>query len=356
MRRRAGKVTITEIAQRAGVSSATVSLVLNEKGRISEPTRKKVHAAMEEFGFIPDQSAVNLRLGRSKLIGAVVNDISNPFFAELTAALEQTVTAADFLLIVANSADDPERQRSLLSAMISHGVAGLVISPSAGTSAADFAFIKRREIPCVTCVREFPGLGMDFVGSDDFSGAYLAVEHLHKLGHRRIAFVGGVRGTTTWSLRQAGFRDAMHGFGSRVAEDLIIPGATNRDFGWQTAGTLAARKEAFTAIVCFNDIVAMGLCAGLRAAGYDIGRDISVVGFDNLPASEMCAPPLTTVEVFPRGIGAEAGQLLLRRLKGAGEMAINQRLAPVLLARGSTGPGPELQLRLATGFEQKGRR
>ena len=348
MRKRAGKITITEIARRAEVSSATVSLVLNGKGRISEATRKKVHAAMEEFGFIPDQSAVNLRLGRSKLIGAVVNDISNPFFAELTAALEKTVSASDFLLIVANSADDPERQRRLLSAMISHGVAGLVISPSAGTSASDFAFIKRREIPCVTCVREFPGLGMDFVGSDDFTGAYLAVEHLHKLGHRRIAFVGGVPGTTTWSLRQAGFRDAMLRFGSRVAEDLIIPGATNWDFGWQTSEALAAKKDDFTAIICFNDIVAIGLCAGLQGAGLEIGRDVSVVGFDNLPASEMCAPPLTTVEVFPRGIGAEAGRLLLRRLAGVGETAINQRLTPLLLARGTTGPAPEPQLRIAT--------
>jgi DNA-binding LacI/PurR family transcriptional regulator len=348
MKRRAGKVTITEIAKRSGVSSATVSLVLNEKGRISEATRKRVHAAMEESGFIPDQSAVNLRLGHSKLIGAVVNDISNPFFAELTAALEQTVATANFLLIVANSADDPERQRSLLSAMISHGVAGLVISPSAGTSAADFAVIKRREIPCVTCVREFPELGMDFVGSDDFSGAYLAVDHLHRLGHRRIAFIGGVRGTTTWILRQAGFRDAMHHFGSHVADDLILPGATNRDFGRQTAETLVQRKGAFTAVICFNDIVAIGLCAGLRSAGFEIGRDISVIGFDNLPASEMCAPPLTTIEVFPRGIGAEAGRLLLRRLGGVGEMAINQRLSPVLLVRGSTGPASEADCRGAT--------
>lgn len=346
--KKAGKVTITEIARRAEVSSATVSLVLNGKGRISEATRKKVHAAMEESGFIPDQSAVNLRLGRSKLIGAIFNDISNPFFAELAATLEQTVAAADFLLIVANSADDPDRQRGLLSAMVSHGVAGLVISPSAGTSAADFGFVRRREIPCVACVRDLPGLGMDFIGADDFSGAYLAVEHLHELGHRRIAFVGGVPGTTTWSLRQAGFRNAMHRFGSEIDEDLVIPGPTNRDFGRQAAQTLAARTNVFTAIICFNDILAIGLCAYLRGAGLEIGRDVSVIGFDNLPASEMCAPPLTTIEVFPRGIGAEAGRLLLRRLGGGGGTAINQRLSPVLLARGSTGPAPRRELRLPT--------
>jgi len=337
MIKRVGKITITEIARAAEVSSATVSLVLNGKGRISEGTRTKVNKAMQELGFIRDQGAANLRLGGSKLIGVVVNDISNPFFAELTAALEQTVSPSGFMLIVANSADDPARQRQLLLAMVGHSVAGLVVSPSAGTDHADFAFIKQREIPCVICVRELAGIGMDFVGADDFSAACLAVEHLFELGHRRIGFVGGVPSTTTWSFRQAGFRQAMHRLGAAVDEELILPGPTNRDFGRQVANRLLSQPEPLTAVVCFNDIVAIGLCAGLRVAGIDVGRQISVIGFDNLPESEAWPPPLTTVEVYPRGLGAETGRLLLRRLEGQSGAAVNQRLAPKLIVRQSTG-------------------
>jgi len=340
MKKRVGKITITEIARAAEVSSATVSLVLNGKGRISEGTRAKVSKAMQELGFIRDQGAANLRLGGSKLIGVVVNDISNPFFAELTAALEQTVSPGGFMLIVANSADDPARQRELLLAMVGHGVAGLVVSPSAGTMHADFAFIKRREIPCVICVRELAGIGMDFVGTDDFSAACLAVEHLFELGHRRIAFVGGVPSTTTWSFRQAGFRQAMHRLGAPVDEELILPGPTNRDFGRQVARRLLSLPERLTAVLCFNDIVAIGLCAGLHEAGVEVGRQVSVVGFDNLPESEAWPPPLTTVEVYPRGLGAETGRLLLRRLEGQSGSVVNQRLAPKLIVRRSTGAVP----------------
>ncbi len=347
MKKSVGKITITEIARIANVSSATVSLVLNGKGRISDKTRDRVNSALRELGFIRDQSAVKLRLGRSKLIGAIVNDISNPFFAELTAALEQTVSTAGFLLIVSNSADDPARQRELLSAMVGHGVAGLVVSPSAGTLPADFDFIKQRELPCVTCVRELAGIWMDFVGTDDFSGACLAIEHLFGLGHRRIAFVGGVPGTTTWGFRQQGFREAMHRFAVPVREELILPGPTNREFGRQIGRRLLSLDEQLTAVVCFNDIVAIGLCASLREAGIEVGRDVSVVGFDNLPESEAWTPALTTVEVYPRGLGVETGRLLLRRLKGESGSATNQRLTPKLIVRKSTGSVEQGRLRPA---------
>ncbi len=337
MKKTSGKITITEIARVANVSSATVSLVLNGKGRISEKTREKVKNAMQELGFIRDQSAVNLRLGSSQLIGVVVNDISNPFFAELTATLEQTVSTEGYLIIVANSADDPERQRHILSAMVGHGVAGLVVSPSAGTTSADFDFIRQREIPCVICVRELTGSGFDFVGADDYSGACMAVEHLYALGHRRIAFLGGVMGTSTWSFRKSGFLAAMEQLGGEVDDSLIMPGGTNREFGRRAAAMLLALKEPVTGAICHNDIVAIGVCAGLREAGVEVGRDISIVGFDNLPESEAWVPPLTTIEAYPRGVGAETGRLLLRRLHDEPSATINQRLLPKLIVRRSTG-------------------
>ncbi len=332
------KPTIADIAKLAAVSVATVSNALNGTGRMSARTRRRVEAAMAELGFVRDHGAAKLRTGRSKLIGVLVNDISNPFFGEFAAALEAALSARGFLPILANTGDDADRQRALLDEMLGHGVAGLVVSPTIGTQPEDFALVRDRGIPCVTCVREVEDAPFDFIGADDFSAARLGTRHLLDGGHAKIAFVGGLPGAATWHRRCDGFFSALREHGIEPDEDLIRPGPAMRAFGRTAARQLADMGHPVSAVLCFNDIVALGACIGFKEAGVLVGKDVAVVGFDNLPDSEAWTPPLTTVEVYPRSIGANAAARLLRRLDGDESHPEISRLAPRLIARQSSPP------------------
>ena len=219
------RVTVVEIAHAAGVSKSTVSLVLQGSSRVNAATRDRVNAVIRELGYVYNRGAANLRQAnaKSKIIGVVVNDLTNGFFAELAVGVDDVVQSAGYVQFLANTGESVDRQRQVIASMREHGMSGLVISPARGTEAAELKPLTASGLPVVVTVRDVPGAKVSTLMSENRAGARAAAEHLVKLGHRRIAYLGGicrhcrVRGAAGRASRRA------HGRGPRASGRAGVP-------------------------------------------------------------------------------------------------------------------------------------
>ena len=308
------KISIKEVALQAKVSISTVSLVLNGKGRISENTKKKVKHAVDILGFIPDHGASKMRSGKSKLFGVIVNDFSNPFFAELSAALESEAFSNGYLTILSNSHGDINRQSKLIESMIGSGVAGFIICPAVGSSSDSFNLIQNRSLPYVICARDIQDNNADYVGTNEYQCGVLACKHLFDLGHRKMSMIGGPEDLFSTNQRLLGFRETLETQGFDLQKELVLPGPPTIDFGIKMANHLIQSCLDFTAIFCYNDTVAHGVYDALRTFGKKIGEDISIVGVDNSLESSVAFPKLTTIDIHPKSLGQRSVKALINNL------------------------------------------
>ncbi|TCL67255.1 LacI family DNA-binding transcriptional regulator [Rhizobium sp. BK251] len=309
-----GRVTVVDIANAVGVSKSTVSLVLQASPLVNEATRTKVMAAIRDLGYVYNRSAANLRQSTSKIIGMVVNDLTNSFFAELAVGVDMVVQSAEYVQFLANTGESIDRQREVVASMREHGISGLIISPARGTEAADFKSFVGSGIPVVLVVRNVPGAKVSSLVSDNHAGSFAGVEHLAGLGHTRIAFLGGFPDTAVFSERFHGYRDALSRLGIPFDESLVVGSAPSRAGGVEAIERAMLLAEKPTAAVCFNDAVAFGVCDGLRSRRMEPGLDFAVVGFDDVIEAKTAVPALTTISVDPQGMGRRAAQLLLKQI------------------------------------------
>ncbi|WOS62731.1 LacI family DNA-binding transcriptional regulator [Sinorhizobium fredii] len=331
------RVTVVDIARAAGVSKSTVSLVLQGSSLVNEATRAKVNAAIRELGYVYNRGAANLRQAKSKIIGIVVNDLTNSFFAELAVGVDEVVQSAGFVQFLANTGEKSERQREVIASMREHGVSGLIISPARGTEVSDLAPLVASGIPVVLVVRDIAEAGVSSLISDNHAGAVAAVRHLIERGHRRIAFLGGFPDTAVFEARMRGFRDALREAGMPAVDELVIGSAPSRAGGVTAIEQAMMLKERPTAALCFNDAVAFGVCDGLRARRLEPGADFAVIGFDDVIEAKTAVPALTTVSVDPQGMGERAAELLLKQIM-AGRAEPEAIVSPVrLVVRQSCG-------------------
>lgn len=336
-----GRVTVIDIAKAAGVSKSTVSLVLQGSSLVNEGTRTKVNAVMRELGYVYNRGAANLRQSgsKSKIIGVVVNDLTNGFFAELAVGVDMVVQSAGFVQFLSNTSESLDRQREVISSMREHGISGLILSPARATEAADLKSLVAAGIPVVVAVRNVPGAKVSSIVSDNREGIFAGVQHLASLGHHRIAFLGGFGDTAVFDERLDGYRAAMATCRLELDESLIVPSAPSRAGGVDAIGRALAIDMKPTAAVCFNDAVAFGVCDGLRASGLEPGRDFAVVGFDDVIEAKTAVPALTTISVDPQGMGRRAAQLLLKQIS-AGKAEAEAIVSSVrLVVRESCGAG-----------------
>ncbi|UJW76923.1 LacI family DNA-binding transcriptional regulator [Rhizobium sp. SL42] len=312
----AARVTVIDIAKAAGVSKSTVSLVLQGSPLVNEMTRAKVTAVMRELGYVYNRGAANLRQSsaKSKIVGVVVNDLTNGFFAEVAVGVDMVVQSAGFVQFLANTNESVDRQLEVIASMREHGISGLIISPARGSKAVDFKPLVSAGIPVVLMVRNIQGSKVSSITSDNHAGMYAAVEHLASLGHRRIAFFGGFPDMSIFDERLAGYRDGMMVAGLGFDEDLVFPSAPSRAGGVEALGRALSIADRPTACVSFNDAVAFGVCDGLRSHRLEPGADFAVVGFDDVIEAKSTVPALTTISVDPQGMGRRAAQLLLKQI------------------------------------------
>ncbi|KQV64399.1 LacI family DNA-binding transcriptional regulator [Rhizobium sp. Root1220] len=334
-----GRVTVIDIAKAAGVSKSTVSLVLQGSSLVNDGTRAKVTAVMRELGYVYNRGAANLRQAgsKSKIIGVVVNDLTNGFFAELAVGVDVVVQSAGFVQFLSNTSESLDRQREVIASMREHGISGLIMSPARGTDAEDLKPLVSAGIPVVVAVRSVAGAKVSSVVSDNREGIFAGVRHLASLGHRRTAFLGGFRDTGVFDDRLEGYRAAVASCGLEFDEDLVVDAPPSRAGGADAVSRALSIAEKPTAAVCFNDAVAFGVCDGLRARQLEPGRDFAVVGFDDVIEAKTAVPALTTISVDPQGMGRRAAQLLLKQIN-AGKAEAESIISSVrLVVRESCG-------------------
>jgi LacI family transcriptional regulator len=356
-------VTLADVAARAGVSSATVSRVLNGNYPVAGSTRERVQRAVEELDYVVNGQARALAAATSDLVGILVNDIADPFFGLIAGALQGEIGASQGrpgsgkLAVVCNTGGSPEAELTYLTLLERQRAAGVVLTGGAVEDAKHTAAVAARlcrlaasGTRIVLCGRPplaLPDADADVttIAFDNLGGARRLTEHLLSLGHRRIGYVTGPVERSTTRHRLEGHRAALaaHGLGPDTragadAERLTVHGGYDRASGYDAALELLRRGEGMTAIVAANDTVALGVCAALRERGLSVPADVSVAGFDDLPFSVDASPALTTVRIPLQEAGARAGRLVMGRLAPPpGGLAT---VPTELMVRGSTAPPP----------------
>ncbi|MEU3166706.1 LacI family DNA-binding transcriptional regulator [Streptosporangium sp. NPDC006930] len=304
---------IKEVAKYASVSLGTVSNVLNRPDMVSPATRQRVLDAIEKLGYVRNDSARQLRVGRSRTIAIVVLDVSNPFFTDVIRGAEEVVENAGGMLIVCNSGEDAEREGRHLDMLKEQRVQGLLITPVPdGRHPRLDAFVDHR-IPVVLVDRGSGHPSRCSVSVDDITGGRVAADHLADRGHRRIVYVGGPLSIRQVADRRAGAAAALAERGQDVKLETYETLSLSVAAGRQAANDLAARPvgERPTAIFCANDLVALGVLQGLTAHGIRVPEDIALVGYDDIEFAAAAAVPLSSVRQPRAQLGRTAAELLL---------------------------------------------
>ncbi|CAI1166376.1 Degradation activator [Serratia proteamaculans] len=330
-------ITLADVAAHAKVSTATVSMVLRNRGRISDATRKRVLSAIDELGYVYNQTAANLRNRSSNQVGLLLHDITNPFYAEMTAGLSQEMERHQLMLFLANSEESADRQQKFVDSLLQNNTSGMVLCAARQTPTLFFETLKRRQIPAIMVVRPVADAHFDFVGTDNFLGTQLATQHLLSLGHRHIAFIGGSISSTTRAQRLGGYTSKLVEHGIAVNGEWIVDSEASQSSGAKAAEQLLKAHPEITAALCYQDIVALGVMQTLRKLNRQIGRDFALIGFDDITEASLVQPGLTTVSVASREIGRKAGELLYSRIQGNDEPPKRIILPPSLVIRESCG-------------------
>ncbi|MBN8998483.1 MAG: substrate-binding domain-containing protein, partial [Rhizobiales bacterium] len=278
------------------------------------------------------------RTARTDMVGVIVHDVINPYFAAIFRALEAALTARKLAIMICNHADDVGRQRTFVETLMQHRADGLIMCPAVGTEPEDVQRIVRSRMPFVMICRDIGDIGVPVVRGDDLSGAMALTRHLLDAGHRRIAFVGGRRATSAGRERHAGYVAAHRAAGVEVDAMLDIPEAMTQGDGRGAAAALLELRPLPTAIFGFNDQVALGLMAALRRAGIEPGRDIAVAGYDDTDGAAWSTPSLTSVDNMAEPIGSLAASLLQDQIAGVARRAERILIEPQLRIRESTRP------------------
>src|SRR6185369_16442774 len=250
-------------------------------------------------------------------------DLSNPFFAEFAAGVDEALAAAGYVTLLGGTGESVERQDAVLASLMEHDPAAIILSPAEGTDAMRIARAVGKRTPVLVFNRELEGAEFDFLGLENRRGAYLATEHLLARGHRRIAFFGGHADSSSCRQRRQGYADALAVAGITPEPQWLIECAPTRLEAATQTGALFVRDPAPTAAVAYNDAVALGLMLGLARRGRRPGHDFAVTGFDDIPESSMSVPPLTTLAVDPRARGRQAAALALARAQHSADARLH---------------------------------
>lgn len=332
------KITLSTIAENLGVSTATVSLALRDSPLVAEITKEKIKQAAANSGYIYNRRAASLRTSRSGIVGVLVPDIMNPFFAEILLGIEDELGLNNQTFFLCNHRDDLAVQKNFLETLLQFGADGVILSPAIGTTAEDIKSIEKTGLPVVMVARWVKGAGVPVFRGDDKKGSYIVTRHLLKLGHTNIAFIGGKRDTSTGQDRREGYLAALEQAG--IAADATIQSGTERTrkAGYDSVRKIFGKnKKAATAIVCFNDLLAIGAMSGLRSLGLEPGIDVAVTGYDDIAEAEISAPTLTTVWNGQQTAGKLAARAMVRILSGDKDLQEDRLILPELRIRESSG-------------------
>jgi len=329
--------TIKDVALEAQVSIASVSKILNDPDYGSAETRARVMAAIRKLGYQPNNIARSMVKGKTKMIALVIPDVRNPFFTDVARGVEDVANKYDYRVMLCNTDEDPAKQRNYIDVLRSKIVDGFIIAV-ASEEDRYLKKIDREKLPFVFIDRECPSIPADAIVVDNRDGAYKAVSHLIRLGHKRIGLVAGKRDTLTGRERLRGYLDAHRDAGLMVDETLIKDGGFTIEGGYGATRALLALEERPTAIFISNNAMTIGCLKALSEARVKIPDDIAVVGFDDSEWAEFFTPPLTVIRQPTYTMGTLAGEILFQRLLKSGPSERKEIvLKPELVVRESCG-------------------
>ncbi|MFF1483697.1 LacI family DNA-binding transcriptional regulator [Streptomyces sp. NPDC058319] len=344
------RATVVDVARRAGVSTATVSRVMNRNYPVAAATRERVEAAMRELGYVVNAHARALAGASGRTVGIIVGELIDPFYAYIARGVEREATAGDRLCLVCCTQGDPQRELAFIELMHERRADAVVLVGGSVEDRAYKAELARRagELDAggsklVLCGRPSLGEGVPTVGVeyDNEGGAFAITDHLITQGHERILYLGGPPGLSTARDRLAGHRRALELRGIRRDPLLEQPGAFSRAFGHRRMAELLRDGPEFTAVFAANDIVAAGAAQAMEEAGVRVPQDMSLVGYDDIPVAQELRPRLTTVRIPLEEMGRQAVRVALNggdeddwRAPTTGTL----RLGTHIVVRESAGP------------------
>ncbi|MEM6665583.1 MAG: LacI family DNA-binding transcriptional regulator [Pseudomonadota bacterium] len=332
------KPTLTTVAREAGVSVPTVSQVIRGTGRISDETRKKVLKAASKLRYIPDARAASMRSGQNREIGFVVNQISNPFNAEVISGVSDLLESEGYLVSILDARDDLKRQDSHLESFIRNGRGGLLWVPAVDTPDDTHALLETHMIPVVTFMRRSTLNRFDHVGIRNSEATAVATRHLADLGHRNIAYLGGTAMTDVRLERIAGYSQVMTE--RSLGLTIVWDSADNKPAGLVAMNELRNAHPEVTGVVCNGDMVALGACLALTEAGLQPGGDMSVIGLDDIEDAAIATPALTTMAICPYQLGRKLALVLINRINEPEIPATLTEVPAELIVRETTKPPP----------------
>ena len=340
--------TMKQVAERAGVSTSTVSHVINNTRSVSDDVRKRVQAVIEEMRYIPSAVARSLKNDKTYTIGVSVPDNTHPGLAQLLRGIEDAAFAVGYNIMLCNGYEDAQRQAAQLRGLIEKRIDGLVLV--GGSTRGQLApLLASQSLPIVLADHEVPGLEADFIGLDHEAAGDAAGRHLIELGHRRIACLAGPERQPAGQERLAGFRRALREAGIELGPAYLLHGDADCEGGHAAARRLLALPVPPSALFACNDMMALGALCAAQEAGLDLPAQLSVAGCDDLGAAAFAVPRLTTVAQPAYEMGRQLAELLFRRIRGEGGARRHERLQGSLVVRQSTGhPQPRRVLAAAS--------
>ncbi len=336
-------VTLRDVAREAGVSVSTVSRALNGQPFVRPEVRDRVLSASAVLGYRPDVAARSMRTGTTGAVGFVVSDISNPLFAAIARAADKALSPHGYALMIANSANDPDHEAEIITALRQRRLDGLIIAaanekaPGLGDRVASFQ-------ASVLLDREVPGSRADAVLSDHGAGLSEAIRHLAGLGHRRIAMIAGTAAQRGSRVRIQTYDDELARLGIGRDPDLCRPGEMTAEDGYRALGVVLGLSEPPTAIIAGNNQLFAGLFAAIRDLGLRVPRDLSVVACEETELTALHNPPLDVVRRDMDELGRTAAELLLERIDAPGRRPRRVVLPTIFEARNSSAPPPRRQV------------
>ncbi|HEV2132250.1 MAG TPA: LacI family DNA-binding transcriptional regulator [Longimicrobiaceae bacterium] len=333
---------LQDVAELAGVSASTVSRVVNEPQMVNDQTRARVEEAIRALGYRPNRVARRLRVehGLTNLVGLIIPDLQNPFFADIARGVEDVAVQNGYTVLIGNSDENLDKERRYLEVMHAESVDGIILPPNSTSDpvATDFA---QSEMPLVFVDRRLSKVKMDTAVTDNVRGAYDAVEHLIRLGHRRIGFIEGRPQVSTSRERLAGYRQALEDHGIELDPAIVRVGDSRQESGRHLAEELLALPERPTALLVGNGLMALGALEALHRAELKIPDEMAIIGYDDMPWALALNPPLTVVRQPGYELGSRAMELLLQRIRMPERSTTLVVLEPELIVRRSCGAGAQ---------------
>ena len=331
-----GKMDIHAVAQRAHVSIATVSRTINHVPSVNAKLAERVWKVIKELDYTPNTQARALVSGRSRLLGLIVSEITNPFFPELIQGFEDVAVEQGYEILISSTNYDPERMKRCIRRMVERKAEGVAVM-TFGIEEPLLGQLADRKVPLVFVDQGPDAPGISLLRVDYAHGIRQAVQHLAALGHREIAFVSGPLHLHSATSRLTAFRRAIEECGIAMDPSLIIEGDHTMDGGMAAAERLLGGAKPPTAVVCSNDMTAIGVLQKAYRAGLRVPDDLSVIGFDNIHLAQMTTPPLTTVQMSCFELGRSAVMALKAHIEKSPDVQREYAIETQLVVRESTG-------------------